>query len=432
MTLRHLLRFLLSCGVALAHLALFVVLIVFTNGALLGWVAWATCALLAVALLVRRRGRGHRIGAPAVGAVVAAAVAATVCIPLVPLDHRPPPPLPGVAMETVRLATGSDVAVYHYPARARARGTLVYIPGGPFGTIGSATHAFLRLLADRGYDVHAYEPAGGGRSALLPMGDYTLQRTTDDLAALLARFGRPVDVLGFSGGAVTLMHLLARPDAASLVRRAIVAEPGPMDGPTAALTGAKGRPNAAGLTPGPSGFRSTTTPRYGVAFGLMLLGVLPYDTGLITQAEGVNAFTEADLGTESAGGYCAADADRVPAPEGPGNFSFNAAGSLHWQRTVRSSPSIADALGESSVPTMVMIAECSAQIREWETRAITSLGRLERVQYLPDVGHLMWNGLGHSNDRAAAVVGAFLSGTPAPLPDYPRPADVPEFLAAGK
>lgn len=40
----------------------------------------------------------------------------------------------------------------------------------------------------------------------------------------------------------------------------------------------------------------------------------------------------------------------------------------------------------------------------------------------------MWNGLDENNDRAAAVITAFLQGEPAPLPNYPTRADIATFL----
>jgi hypothetical protein len=47
---------------------------------------------------------------------------------------------------------------------------------------------------------------------------------------------------------------------------------------------------------------------------------------------------------------------------------------------------------------------------------------------MPGVGHHMWNGLGDNDERAAAVITAFLQDKPAPLPDYPTRSDIPAFL----
>ncbi|MEV0649481.1 hypothetical protein AB0I28_29910 [Phytomonospora sp. NPDC050363] len=50
---------------------------------------------------------------------------------------------------------------------------------------------------------------------------------------------------------------------------------------------------------------------------------------------------------------------------------------------------------------------------------------------MPGVGHHMWNGLDGNDERAYAAVDTFLQGTPAPLPNYPAPADIPAFLQQG-
>ncbi|MFD4602540.1 alpha/beta fold hydrolase [Streptomyces sp. NPDC058464] len=366
--------------------------------------------------------------------VVAAALTASVCIATVPTARQYPPDLPSVATQHWNLATGSRVAVYHYPPAntgTRHPIPLVYLNGGPVRGISLLDHRFLRLLARQGYDVYAYEQAGGGRSDLLPMDQYTISRSVRDLAAFIDRLGRgQVDILGFSSGAVILTRALADRHTAARLHRAIIAEPGPMDGPTARIAGHKGRRSARGLAPATTGPRSTHVPRYAVAFGLMRLGLLTPDTGLIGQAEGDNAFTAADLGSDTASGYCARDAHRIPTEDTAQNFSFSPAASLRIQQTVRDSPSIAPQLRRSRTPAMLMIAECSSQVREWATAVLADDPAVRRTQYMPGVGHHMWNGLDDNDERAVAVITAFLQDQPAPLPNYPTRGDLPAFLGA--
>jgi pimeloyl-ACP methyl ester carboxylesterase len=322
--------------------------------------------------------------------------------------------------------------VYHYPPAApgtRHPVPLVYLNGGPVRGVSVLDHRFLQLLARQGYDVYAYEQAGGGRSDLLPMKQYTISRSVRDLAAFVDRLDKgKVDILGFSSGGAVLTRALADPRAAARLHRAIIAEPGPMDGPTAHITGHKGRKSARGLAPAITGPRSTHLPRYAVAFGLMRLGLLTPDTGLIGQAEGDNAFTAADLGSDTASAYCARDAHRIPAEDTAQNFSFSPAASLRIQQTVKDSPSIASQLRHSRTPAMLMIAECSSQVRQWATAILTHDPAIQRTQYMPGVGHHMWNGLDDNNNRAVAVITAFLQDRPAPLPNHPTRDDVPTFL----
>ncbi|MFH8385738.1 alpha/beta hydrolase [Kitasatospora sp. NPDC018058] len=412
----------------------FLVLIVLTDGAGSGLGAWLTTLGVGTAAALwrgRRRTRAARL-MPFLPVLVAAALVGSACVPTVPTARRYPPDLPFVATQHWSLATGSRVAVYHYPPEnpgARHPVPFVYLNGGPVRGISLLDHRFLQLLAHRGYDVYAYEQAGGGRSDVLPMDQYTISRSVGDLAAFIDRLdqGR-VDILGFSSGAVVLTRALADPSVAARLHRAIIAEPGPMDGPTAQITGHKGRPSARGLAPAMTGPRSTRVPRYATAFGLMRLGLLTPDTGLIGQAEGDNAYTAADLGSDTAAAYCARDAHRIPVEDTAQNFSFSPAASLRIQQTVKDSPSIAPQLRLSQTPAMLMIAECSTQVRQWATAVLADDPAIQRTQYMPGVGHHMWNGLDDDNDRAAAVITAFLQGEPAPVPNHPTRDEIPAFL----
>ncbi|MER6564194.1 alpha/beta hydrolase [Streptomyces sp. NPDC001027] len=412
----------------------FLALIALTDGAGSGFAAWSTTLGVGAVLalwLGRRRTWPARL-VPFLPVLVAAALTASVCIPTVPTARRYPPALPFVTTQHWSLSTGSRVAVYRYPPAnpgPRHPVPLVYLNGGPVRGISVLDHRFLQLLARKGYDVYAYEQAGGGRSDLLPMNQYTISRSVRDLAAFVDRLNKgKVDILGFSSGGTVLTRALADPRVAARLHRAIIAEPGPMDGPTAHITGHKGRESARGLAPAVSGPRSTYVPRYAVAFGLMRLGLLTPDTGLIGQAEGDNAFTAADLGSDTASAYCARDAHRIPAEDTAENFSFSPAASLRIQQTVKDSPSIASKLRRSRTPAMLMIAECSSQLRQWETAVLAHDPAVQRTQYIPGVGHHMWNGLDDNNDRAAAVITAFLQDKPAPLPNHPTRDEIPAFL----
>lgn len=427
-------RSLLALAAVAGLVAVFLALIVLTDGAGSGLPAWLMTLGIATVLalwLSRRRPWPARL-VPFVPVVVAAALTASVCVPTEPTARRYPAALPFVATQHWSLATGSRVAVYHYPpadTTARRPVPLVYLNGGPVRGISVLDHRFLRLLARQGYDVYAYEQAGGGRSNLLPMDQYTISRSVRDLGAFVDRLGRGrVDMLGFSSGGVVLTRALADPRVATRVHRAIIAEPGPMDGPTERIAGHKGRASARGLAPAVSGPRSTHVPRYAVGFGLMRLGLLTPDNGLIGQAEGDNAFTGADLGSDTASGYCARDAHRIPVEDTAQNFSFSAAASLRVQQTIKDSPSIAPQLRRSRTPAMLMIAECSSQVRQWATAVLENDPAVERTQFMPGVGHHMWNGLDSNDERAVAAITAFLQDEPAPLPNYPSRNEIPAFL----
>ncbi|QFR97883.1 alpha/beta fold hydrolase [Streptomyces tsukubensis] len=427
-------RLLVATSAVVGLVAVFVALIVATDGAGSGSAAWSAVvgiAVLAALWRGRRRSWRGRL-APFLPVLVAAALTLPVCVPTVPTTRHHPPAPAFVTTEHWRLSTGSRVAVYHYPATGnspRQHDPLVYLNGGPVRGISVHDHRFLRRLAGQGYDVYAYEQAGGGRSDLLPMNQYSITRSVHDLGAFVSRLGKGrADVLGFSSGAVVLTRALADPATAAHLRRAVIAEPGPMDGPTARIAGQKGRPSARDIAPAMTGPRSTHVPRYAVAFGLMRLGLLSPDNGLVGQAEGDNALTAADLGSDTASAYCARDAHRIPVEDTARNFSFSAAASLRIQQTIKDSASLAPRLRRSRTPAMLMVAECSSQLRQWATTILADNPAVQRTQYMPGVGHHMWNGLGDNDRRAAAVITAFLQDKPAPLPDYPTRAGIPAFL----
>ncbi|MER5556926.1 alpha/beta fold hydrolase [Streptomyces sp. NPDC002793] len=431
-------RLLAATAAVVGLVAFFLALIVATDGAGSGFVAWSATAGIAVFAALwrgrRRSWRGRLM--PFLPMLVAAALTLSVCVPSVSTTRRYPSALSFVTAEHWRLSTGSRVAVYHYPPTGnnpRQRVPLVYLNGGPVRGISVLDHRFLQRLAGQGYDVYAYEQAGGGRSDLLPMGHYSITRSVHDLGAFVSKLGKGrADVLGFSSGAVVLTRALADPVTADHLRRAVIAEPGPMDGPTARMAEQKGRPSARDIAPAMTGPRSTHVPRYAVAFGLMRLGLLSPDNGLVGQAEGANAFTAADLGSDTASAYCARDGHRIPVEDTAENFSFSAAASLRIQQTIKDSPSIAPQLRHSRTPAMLMIAECSSQVRQWQTTILADNPAIQRTQYMPGVGHHMWNGLGDNDQRAAAAITAFLQDKPAPLPDYPTRADIPAFLRGHK
>ncbi|MEU4204400.1 hypothetical protein AB0F64_31270 [Streptomyces sp. NPDC026294] len=147
----------------------------------------------------------------------------------------------------------------------------------------------------------------------------------------------------------------------------------------------------------------------------------------VRRDEGLRA---ADLGSDTASAYCARDARRVPVEDTAWNFSFSAAASLRVQQTIEDSPSpsLAPLLKRSRTPAMLMIAECTSQVRQWETGVLAADPAIRRTQCLPGVSHHMWNGLDDNDRRAAAVITAFLDDRPAPLPDYPARAGILAFL----
>ncbi|BFO18783.1 hypothetical protein SHKM778_51710 [Streptomyces sp. KM77-8] len=387
-------------------------------------------AVIAALWRGRRRSWQGRL-VPFMPVLVAAALTLSVCVPTVPTTRRYPSALTFVTTEHWRLSTGSRVAVYHYPPTGnspRHRVPLVYLHGGPVRGISVLDHHFLRRLAGQGYDVYAYEQAGGGRSDLLPMDQYSITRSVHDLGAFVGKLGKGrVDVLGFSSGAAVLTRALADRTTAAHLRRAVIAEPGPMDGPTARMTGRKGRPSARGIAPAMAGPRSTRpsvrgrfrphaarTAQSGHRAGRIGGGRQRVHRRRSRQRHRVRLLRAGRAPHPGRGHGAELLLQRRRQPPHPAND----------QRL----PSIAPRLRRSRTPAMLMIAECSSQVRQWGTTILANNPAVQRTQFMPGVGHHMWNGLGDNDQRAAAVITAFLQDKPAPLPDYPTRAGIPAFL----
>ncbi|MFD7547935.1 hypothetical protein [Streptomyces sp. NPDC059816] len=151
-------RLLLALVAVTALVVVFLALIALTDGAGSGLAAWLTTLGSGSALAVWRgwhRAWPARL-VPFLPVLVAAALTASVCVPTVSTTRRYPPALPFVTTQHWDLATGSRVAVYHYPpanAGARQPVPLVYVGGGPVRGISVIDHRFLQLLARQGYDV---------------------------------------------------------------------------------------------------------------------------------------------------------------------------------------------------------------------------------------------------------------------------------------
>ena len=93
-------------------------------------------------------------------------------------------------------------------------------------------YAPIALALTRIGHVYSYDQRGHGDSSLAPDGEYSWQRTMDDLAGFITAMGfRGVRAFGHSAGATAIGSLAGeRPD---LIARAVLAEPVVFESPTA-------------------------------------------------------------------------------------------------------------------------------------------------------------------------------------------------------
>ena len=110
------------------------------------------------------------------------------------------------------IATGSNLAVWTVPAHARRRVTpVVFLHGGPGLYTEARRFDEAAVMRAAGFDTVFFDQAGGGRSARLPAGEYSLDRAVADIEALRMALGKDQLVLwGNSYGAVLATLYAAR------------------------------------------------------------------------------------------------------------------------------------------------------------------------------------------------------------------------------
>jgi proline iminopeptidase len=151
-------------------------------------------------------------------------------------------PAAPAGMRTVVLPTGSRLAYLKLTGTGSQHHTpVIFVHGGPGVADMRGDSAYLRPLADAGYDVYLYDQLGAGHSERLsdPSG-YTIARALADLDAFRQAIGAPrVDLLAYSWGAtLSAAYLAAHPDR---VDKVVFASPGAMVGGTSDVNDLLGR-----------------------------------------------------------------------------------------------------------------------------------------------------------------------------------------------
>jgi proline iminopeptidase len=127
------------------------------------------------------------------------------------------------------LPTGSRLAYWKIPAKATAKPTpIIYLQGGPGGTIDGSLIHLMTPIAEDGYDIYLYDQLGCGWSDRLDnIRDYTVTRHVQDLEAIVQTIGAPkVILIGQSWGAILATAYTA--DNPGKVAALLVTGPGPI------------------------------------------------------------------------------------------------------------------------------------------------------------------------------------------------------------
>lgn len=409
----------------LAVWLVFLLVLWISRGGAGGYPAFLLAALAAGALWwrwSRPRARLARIG-HGVALAVALAPLAWVLVPLAPSSLAPLPADASVQMWPT--GAGRQVAVYRYPADpATDRNlALVFAHGGPGGYIRDFDRAFFASFAQAGFDVVLYDQFGAGRSPLGDPATYTHDNNVSDLAAVLARAGKPTLLIGQSYGATLVTSAMALDAVRARVKYLVLTEPGRIPG--AAFAVGKSMSEKSTLAPD-----ATTPPTLAIGARLaapraLLAAFMPAGASLAPQEEIINHYTPELQRALVSSAFCKGDTAMLDAFQ-PTRFNLLVNASVARQARALATPD----LRALDAPVMLLLGECSYIPRG---RAMEYFGvyNIARSHVIAGVGHVTWgNARGQALTRDAIV--RFVDQAPGPLPNEPTKATAASFADSGR
>lgn len=320
------------------------------------------------------------------------------------------------------LKTGSRIAYYKLPADKnlpKKETPIIFLHGGPGAYVRQIEISFFSEFTKDGYDVYLYDQAGAGRSDLLPKEEYDHIRNIKDFEAITDEIkAKKYIVIGQSYGGSLLAHLAADEKISKRIFKAIYAEPGvtlPGDLPDDQRVFSKSKPVAVN----------------DVSFPVrIMISLLINPKGKFApQNEVVNYLTDHPALIQSlfAEAYPEKDSARVPKVDrGIINFSANTIvkSEVNFYATKKD---LAEKYRKYKVPSMLLIGESSYIERNAPLDLLAVNPNITRVQYIKGVGHLLWNGLDHNNQRVKKVIDDFLNDHDSEIPNYPTRQDINDF-----
>jgi proline iminopeptidase len=362
--------------------------------------------------LLLRRFRHRRTVAVGAAAALVGASAFAVLLPL-PAPRLAPAPVPGESYW--RLPSGSQIRYVFLPARGRARpDPVVFLHGGPGipDLAGDAAY-FRQLTADR-FDVYLYDQVGSGGSSRLPdPASYTIDRDVRDLEQIRQRIGADRMILiGHSYGGLLAAHYLAAHPAH--VATLVLSSPdalNPADTSHNRVTARLGMGQRLRL------YAALALPRALLAYALMQVNpaaahhYLP-DPEADAYNDRIYQLTEPALHCPSA---------RHPPPPLHGTGFYR----LQYPQAA-AAPRPADPRSRlTGLPIPALILKGSCDYLSWQSA-------LDYRNTLPNATLVYLRGAGHNlyQDQPAAylaVVRAFLTGRPLPIPPWQGSGTPPDY-----
>jgi proline iminopeptidase len=376
-----------------------------------GGLAELAAAAGGLSLLLRRFPHRRTVAVTAAAALVGASALA-VLLPL-PAPRLAPAPVPGQSYW--RLPSGSQIRYVFLPARGRARPTpVVFLHGGPGVADLAGDAAYFGQLAADGFDVYVYDQVGSGGSSRLPNpAGYTVGRDVRDLEQIRQLIGADRMILiGHSYGGLLAAHYLAAYP--GHVARLVLSSPAPLnpaDTSSARLTARLDARRRLRL------YATLALPRSLLAYALLQVNpaaahhYLP-DAEADAYNDRVYQLTEPAL-------HCPSARHLRPPLHGTGFYR------LQYPQSA-AAPRPADPrkrLTGLRIPALILKGSCD--YLSWQSA-------LDYRQALPNATLVYLHRAGHNayQDQPAAylaVVRAFLTGRPLPIPPWTGSDPPPDY-----
>lgn len=279
------------------------------------------------------------------------------------------------------LPTGSRIGYSAIAAKGNPQKTpIIYLHGGPGGSVSDREMAVLSPLREDGYDIYFYDQIGSGQSARLDhIEEYTVDRHIRDLEAIIGQIGaEKVILLGQSWGAVlAVLFTAAHPE---VVEKIVFTSPGPIY-PLRPELQTVSPPDSLHLrTPifsNRQGNEKTNTLRsramayWATHFHKKLATDKEADDFAIYRSYEVNKSTVCDT------------AKIVPARAGSGFYA-----GLMTMESLGQVPDPRPKLMRSDIPILVLKGQCDNQ--KWGfTNEYLTLFPNSHFQFIPDAGHFL-------------------------------------------
>ena len=297
---------------------------------------------------------------------------------LVPRNYHTAKMKPRARLQYWNLSTGSKIGYTLVGAKGEKKTPVVFLQGGPGGSITERTVNSLAPLSESGHDLYFYDQVGSGHSnRLANISEYTVERHLSDLAEIITKTGSPeVILIGQSWGAILAVLFTAKHP--EIVEKLVLTSPGPLLPVRIELAGIKAPDSLCLVRPAWSN-RQASEKCLTFRIRVISLWATLFGSKLVPDEE-MDDFQTYYNNELNKSVVC----DTVNAPRAEGGDGFYA-----QLMTVKSFSAVEDprpALININTPLLVMKGQCDSQ--KWGfTKEYLDIFHDHRLVVIPGAGH---------------------------------------------